>query len=55
MARVRIKRGILEFSTNAAWNKKIKKYIIECRHTAGESLSYAYVLLGKKHKSNDTK
>lgn len=50
MARTRIKKGILEFSTNPERGNIIKKYILEVRCSVGKQLSHAYMILGKKRK-----
>lgn len=50
MSRARIKRGILEFSTNPERTKLIKKYVLEVRCAVGNKLSHAYMILGKKRK-----
>lgn len=53
MARNRIKKGILEFSTNPERNKLSREYIIEVVCSAGNKLSHAYNLLGKKKKNGN--
>lgn len=52
MARNRIKKGILEFSTNPERNKLSKEYIIEVVCSGVDKLSHAYNLLGKKKNRN---
>ena len=53
MARTRIKKGILEFSTNPDRRKLIKRYVIEVRCAVKNQLSHAYMILGIKRKKNE--
>ena len=53
MARARIKKGILEFSTNPDRRELIKKYILEVRCSVKNQLTHAYMILGKKRKKNE--
>jgi hypothetical protein len=51
MARIRVKKGILEFSTNPERGKLIKKYVLEVR-CLGKQLCHAYMIIGKKRKKD---
>lgn len=53
MARTRIKKGILEFSTNSERSNLIKKYVIEVRCAVSNKLSHAYNILSVKRSLND--
>jgi hypothetical protein len=53
MARQRIKRGILEFSTNPERRKLIKRWVIEVRCAMNNQVSHAYSIVGIKPKKDE--
>jgi len=49
MARQRIKKGILEYSTNPAKNTEAQENIIEVRCKGQMKLSHKSIILGKRN------